>query len=369
MAYPDKLNAGMFTEGKPWKRIHEDGNIQIASFQVPMIYQGYVERIIWIRPPWSHQIADGKELIHVGNLKNSESVASDSVAPYFGHSYGSTPKLVNTQSFVLDVFNIREENARGRNFADLKLDPAHTLLDIDLDYFSTSNPQRLGLKKDLGLSEEAIARLGKVFSDSSYDFTDVNLPREIIRLIKPSRSNDPKIVEFSRRDQIYYHTCLKYFMTPKYLHVSERFFLRKLRWCRKAFTGSRSEIKKILLEAREFLKQRLLKINIKSTSKDRSKNKGELFHYLNLILNLPNHISSQLTMVEMREELEKFFHDCGLSKDNHHPVMTTIARSESDGHTPKQLREFIEVQVFIMMHNSFVKRVGNAKKVSYFDAY
>jgi hypothetical protein len=49
--------------------------------------------------------------------------------------------------------------------------------------------------------------------------------------------------------------------------------------------------------------------------------------------------------------------------------MTTIARSESDGHTPRELREFIEKQVYIMLHNAFVRRITNDKRINYFDAY
>lgn len=72
----------------------------------------------------------------------------------------------------------------------------------------------------------------------------------------------------------------------------------------------------------------------------------------------------------MREELERFFHESGLSKGENQPVFVTIARSEEDGHTPQSLRSFIEKQVYILLHNSFVSRVlPQYKKTNYFEAY
>lgn len=97
---------------------------------------------------------------------------------------------------------------------------------------------------------------------------------------------------------------------------------------------------------------------------------NNLIHFLNLILNLPNYISNHEEINKMREELEKFLHDSGLSKGNNKPAMVTIARSEEDGHTPQKLRSFIEKQVYIMLHNAFVSRVvPHEKKVSFFDGY
>jgi hypothetical protein len=97
MGYPETLTHEIFDDRSPWNKLRvPDGNIQIASFQIPMIYAGYVERVIWIRPSWSHQIADGKEIINVGNIIKSTKVTSDSRSPY-----GQVPQLENTKQ-VLD---------------------------------------------------------------------------------------------------------------------------------------------------------------------------------------------------------------------------------------------------------------------------
>lgn len=157
------------------------------------------------------------------------------------------------------------------DFSSLNLDPSKTLLDIDLDYFSTSNPQRLSMK-ELGLDEAKIARIGKVFSSNSYDFDKVKLPRNIMRSIKPSRSQHDHEQKNDKNWQIYYHTCFKYLISDKYINARDEYWLHKMRFCRKSFTGlSKQEVEDMFLETKEFMFHQLLNLNIKHRGEKKQK--------------------------------------------------------------------------------------------------
>lgn len=122
------------------------------------------------------------------------------------------------------------------------------------------------------MDETRIARLGKVFSSNSYDFSKVTLPKKILSSIKVSRSKHEREQNMDRNWQIYYKVCFKYFIKDNYINTRDEYWLHKLRFCRKAFKGlSQPEIKEMFLEAKEFMFHSILDLNIKHAGDKKAK--------------------------------------------------------------------------------------------------
>ena len=45
--------------------------IEIADWILPLCYEGHVNKVIWIKPQWAHQINDGEHCIKVGEEKEN----------------------------------------------------------------------------------------------------------------------------------------------------------------------------------------------------------------------------------------------------------------------------------------------------------
>jgi len=130
----------------------------ISQFVVPLVADGILSRVVWVRSPWSDQLADGRHRFHVGDVCSVDS----------GSSGGRSAAVTLPTAYYLDDDSYRPAtDLRDPRPVDLTVvavtDHEETfsigddaaeggwILDICLDFFSTLNPFK-------PMIEEALAR-------------------------------------------------------------------------------------------------------------------------------------------------------------------------------------------------------------------
>lgn len=115
--------------------------LQIENWIVPAAAAGHIGRVVWLRPPWAKQFADGTRVIHVGDHPVTGLLRVDSKEPYYMSDALYSAQLENKRKFLLTVAELSgvdEERIKGIS-QDIDVDEPY-VLDIDLDFFSTANP-------------------------------------------------------------------------------------------------------------------------------------------------------------------------------------------------------------------------------------
>lgn len=112
--------------------------LSIESWIMPAVYAGHFSRLVWIKPPWAEQMSNGQKVFNIGKLKGKGCIRVDCTESYFVSecAYARKEDLEELKEVTLDVQTL------GHDFEQLAADVLHCpyVLDVDLDYFSTSNP-------------------------------------------------------------------------------------------------------------------------------------------------------------------------------------------------------------------------------------
>lgn len=119
----------------------------------------------------------------------------DSSSHYFGR-VPKNKKLKNVVNVTIEVITIARDIMNNRNFSELNIDPSHTILDIDLDYFSCNNPQLTGVLSVFNLTKQELEIILKPTKTSTYCFD--GLP-----LYNPSVIIDPSLKDESKNYRLY----------------------------------------------------------------------------------------------------------------------------------------------------------------------
>ena len=46
-------------------------NLEIADWILPLLYEGHIDNVIWLKPPWGDQIHEGQWIAKIGEEKTS----------------------------------------------------------------------------------------------------------------------------------------------------------------------------------------------------------------------------------------------------------------------------------------------------------
>ncbi|XP_056635696.1 UPF0489 protein C5orf22 homolog [Diorhabda sublineata] len=132
-------------------------SLDIANWIMPAVYAGHFDHVIWIKPPWAHQIEDSSQSFNIGKDKVEGTIRLDCKETYFLSEclYSNLRDLENVKTVKLDVFtlgntlqNLSDDLNKLRS--SISKSDARVVLDIDLDFFSTGNPfNRIYEKADL----------------------------------------------------------------------------------------------------------------------------------------------------------------------------------------------------------------------------
>uniref|UniRef100_W8BZX7 UPF0489 protein C5orf22 n=1 Tax=Ceratitis capitata TaxID=7213 RepID=W8BZX7_CERCA len=130
--------------------------LSIENWIMPACYAGHFNRIVWLKNSWCQQIPNGKHNFKIGNKNDKISV--DCPIDYFisEGNYVETKELQEARDMELQVFDVDTtlDSAPIDPTQFLKpTDAPNFVLDIDLDFFSTSNPF-LEIYKDANCYEQ-----------------------------------------------------------------------------------------------------------------------------------------------------------------------------------------------------------------------
>ncbi|CAM9163847.1 unnamed protein product [Scytosiphon promiscuus] len=172
----------------------------IAEWILPLVYQGHLSELWWIRPEWARQIADGDHRFCVGQVKATGKLRVSSTAPYFvddrlfcpeedmkeckplnlcvsllpedvlqpttaARAVGKSRIAAgaakgmgsgNAEDAPSSAHEILKPQSETPNTVDTR--PTPWVLDICLDYFTTENPFMAELEGHIGKEDAAVVR-------------------------------------------------------------------------------------------------------------------------------------------------------------------------------------------------------------------
>ncbi|XP_043264702.1 UPF0489 protein C5orf22 homolog [Colletes gigas] len=136
-----------------WDKNELFEEISIENWMLPAAYAGHFKHLIWVKPPWSNQMADGVTTFLIGKHKESGSIRLTCTEPYFVSEglFAMADELENTREITLHVITIgsfiedpgKRDDFTAISFALRQYLPERDtpyILDVDLDFFSTKNP-------------------------------------------------------------------------------------------------------------------------------------------------------------------------------------------------------------------------------------
>ncbi len=158
-AHPDlAVPAGSWPSGWPARPASFVARTDIATFQLAAVRAGLVDEIVWLRPSWARQLADGEYRISVGQLASGE-LRVDDPSDYYvlDGGWAARTALHDVQTLRLRVMTLEAALEAGEPLAS-----GPTILDVDLDVFATHNPAADRLRR-AGLSDADLARVREIF--------------------------------------------------------------------------------------------------------------------------------------------------------------------------------------------------------------
>ena len=143
-AHPDLLIPDKLSAGDVRKKETLFDSLSIENWILPAVYAGHICNIVWVHPPWAHQMPDTDPeaplTLAIGKDPVSDTLKISCDEDYFLSAllYAPMDKLKNPVQFTLHVVS-------GASDASMMLlrqvcSTNKYILDIDLDYFSCLNP-------------------------------------------------------------------------------------------------------------------------------------------------------------------------------------------------------------------------------------
>ncbi|EDW95367.1 UPF0489 protein C5orf22 homolog [Drosophila yakuba] len=113
--------------------------LSIENWIMPTLYAGHFNRVVWLKNSWCQQLPTGRHDFKVG--QKDDRIGVDCPLDYFiaDGNYCTTEDLQEAKSVELQVHDADSESLNPNEFLTEK-DVKGFVLDIDLDFFSTSNP-------------------------------------------------------------------------------------------------------------------------------------------------------------------------------------------------------------------------------------
>lgn len=288
-------------------------SLSIENWIIPLMYGQYLgPEIVWVAPPWAHQIPAGHHALIVGECDDKIKVNSN-LDYFLSDGCCEDDKKMSNQKRV----SIHVTQASDESMNELIRDD--WILDVDLDYFSTLNPF-LNIYPKASTYEKlrVLFKTEKVY--------DVNDPVSVLAY-QQRRNHDLDFFE-------------KIFQ-----HMAQNGSLEKFK-NEDASMSEKFELAKQLIDdlCRHYSIYDIdwFIINDAGCTCDDEE------------LQIPHHESTEDTIKELLTKFEKFLKSVKVP-----PSMVTIARSCEDGYTPAHQVEFIQSEVLRTLRNVFGENLGD----------
>lgn len=286
-------------------------SLSIENWIVPLMYAKHLKEVVWIRPNWALQIADGHHNFSVGESDNK--IYVNSTLDYFltDGGYKEEKLLNNSNQVKVHVSEIDE------SLNELLSDDKNWILDIDLDYFSTLNPFRSIYPK-----AQTYEKLREIYMmDKDYNVNDLDSVKSFVE---------------RRNQQLNFFEAI-------FQHMAQNGSLEKFK-CEDPM-GEKFELVRELIGSlcRHYSIYDIdwFVVNDAGVTCDDDKHQ------------LPHHESSEDEIKQMIVKFEKF-----LKSVRNPPTLITIARSSLDGYTPEHQVEAIQSQVLQALRSVYAENLG-----------
>ena len=146
-SHPDLLLPQNLTDKETQDKYELFERMSIENWILPAAYLGVIDTIIWICPPWSNQIRTGTHRFKIGKETSSGRIRVTSLESYFLSEtiVSRSDELENLKDVLLLVYKLEDETRNQqedvlKTLKGVMQERTSCILDIDLDFFSTTNP-------------------------------------------------------------------------------------------------------------------------------------------------------------------------------------------------------------------------------------
>jgi hypothetical protein len=213
-----------------------------------------------------------------------------------------------------------------------QLNPSETLLDIDFDFFSTNNPDLHPIAVEFGDTSKAIR---SVSSLGLMNYCPQKIEKfPALEQLKYKRS--PKQHRYTTISNV-----LRLKLLPCLRNKNEEIFLRCSKVARQFWCKGEQDAKLVHLELHQFMHG-----NVKF------KHHEYIIEQASMVGNLPYFIDEPHSIRLKMKKLKNVLQQIGLVKA---PKLISLCRSETDGHTPKFLIEFLKNEIYEMLGELFTQ--------------
>lgn len=318
-SHPDMLIPKDMPAEKVFDKEQLYETISIENWLMPAAYGGQLTNLVWVKPPWAKQMDDGCKKFKIGKHKIKGTICVTSTECYFVSEclFALANELENTKDIVVDVITLGEntDNSETQEKETIKnmvkkylTKKKPYILDIDLDFFSTSNPFKL-----LYSSANLYSKLLPLYAFKKSETDKV----EDIK-----KSADDREAQLSELGGIFKHI-------QKHRNLPQS-------------SENPSAIYQKVAEIRD---------NILKNYEDNDID-WELIHDAGCTCDeteLPDHVTE-------KEDMDKMFEGCFTRLLQHlpcPPTIITISRSTEDDYTPSEDVEYIQVKVLECLKKHF----------------
>ncbi|XP_076253220.1 misexpression suppressor of ras 6 [Rhynchophorus ferrugineus] len=148
-SHPDMLIPKQMPAEKVYSKTELFDELSIENWIMPAAYAGHFTHLFWVKPVWAKQIDDGDYYFKIGRDKTQGTIRVNCKENYFVYEglYKSEQELDHIKEVRLNVATLGNRIMNGNDdLSQIKITlstcTAPYILDIDLDFFSTSNPFR-----------------------------------------------------------------------------------------------------------------------------------------------------------------------------------------------------------------------------------
>lgn len=336
-------------------------SLSIENWLMPVAYAGHIDQMIWIKPEWATQMPDGDHTFWLGDYNGH--IRCDSNLEYFLSEATYQPRhnlnaqrQINLRVFTLNDALIADMNRDGNDGSgkgddDAKPQDQHRrieflncvddaneqfILDIDLDFFSTTNPFRQILSKPIYQAVKCLFK-GEFFNE----FDMSNATDDELMAFTMERSNFIDALE----------TVFKQLDENSDLNEADLVIPSIL-------NANKTKIHDLIRVVREQQQQRLQTESSNEIPWMSIFDAGCTFDSNDL----PHHISTEAEIIHMVDMFKRF-----LTGILYTPCIITVSRSSDDDYCPANQVDFIQKLVLQTICDVYGDRVNATPILHYTD--
>lgn len=295
--------------------------VECLMYVFSIDFLGHLNRLIWVKPEWSNQIADGEYDFEIGDYNGF--IRCNSYLEYFlgEGTYQPQHKLNNQKSVNLNVFTLSDESLASNSHHNIAFrdcadgDNEKFLLDIDLDFFSTTNPF-----KSIFNNPKIYEKLKLLFKGHFFErnFDESTSEKEIIAFTSERSAYMDSLEDvFKQLDD---GNKMENLLIPEILNGMKNELLLLIENITNAYTFDDQFKWKTVYDA------------------------GCTFDSNEL----PHHISSESEINGLIILFKRFLHEIKFK-----PILITISRSSDDDYCPKDQVDFIQESVLKVLYDVY----------------